>query len=125
MVALGNFAAFVVRAQRDFNYIPRVRPIGVMILRFGDRRHPRHKAKRLSEIGEDKFFVQLTINFLPRFCHATTLRGYRKRQLVERGVASDSAVLADTQRRSLTCTSCGKFRRQSCTHVTTSVKTTA
>ena len=67
-----------------------------MILRFGDRRHPRHKVKRLSEIRKDKFFVQRTINFLPRFCHATTLDATSELRLVERGVASDGAVLADT-----------------------------
>lgn len=95
MVALGNFATFVVRTQRDFNYIPRVRPIGVMILRFGDGRHPRHKTKRLGEIGEDELFIERTINFLPRFSHATTLDATSEIRLVERGVASDSAVLAD------------------------------
>ena len=73
MVALSNFAAFVMRAQKDFNYIPRVRPVGVMILRFGDRRDPRHKAKRLGEIGEYELFIERTINFLPRFCHSPTL----------------------------------------------------
>ena len=95
MVALSNFAAFVVRAQRNFNYIPRVRPIGMMILRFGDGRHTRHKTKRLGEIGEDELFIERTINFLPRFCHATTLDATSEIRLVERGVASDSAVLAD------------------------------
>ena len=67
-----------------------------MILRFGDRRHPRHKAKRLSEIYKDKLFIERTINFLPRFCHATTLDATSELRLVERGVASDGAVLADT-----------------------------
>ena len=95
MVALGNFAAFVMRAQKDFNYIPRVRPVGVMILRFGDRRDPRHKAKRLGEIGEYELFIERTINFLPRFSHATTLDATSEIRLVERGVASDGAVLAD------------------------------
>ena len=66
-----------------------------MILRFGDRRHPRHKAKRLGEIGEYKLFIERTINFLPRFSHATTLDATSEIRLVERGVASDSAVLAD------------------------------
>ena len=96
MVTLGDFAAFIVRAQRDFNYIPRVRPIGVMILRFGDCRHPRHKVKRLREIRKNELFVQRTINFLPRFCHATTLDATSELRLVERSVARDGAVLADT-----------------------------
>ena len=95
MVALGNFAAFVMRAQKDFNNIPRVRPIGVMILRFGHGRHPRNKAKRLGEICKRKLFIERTINFLPRFCHATTLDATSEIRLVERGVASDGAVLAD------------------------------
>ena len=97
MVALGNFAAFVMRAQKDFNYIPRVRPVGVMILRFGDRRDPRHKAKRLGEIGEFELFIERTINFLPRFSHATTLDATSEIRLVERGVTSDGAVLANTK----------------------------
>mgnify|MGYP000064506262 FL=1 len=97
MVALSNFAAFVMRAQKDFNNIPRVRPVGVMILRFGDRRDPRHKAKRLGEIGEYELFIERTINFLPRFSHATTLDATSEIRLVERGVASDGAVLANTK----------------------------
>ena len=67
-----------------------------MILRFSDRRHLRHKTKRLGEIRKDKFFVQHTINFLPRFCHATTLDATSELRLVERSVARDGAVLADT-----------------------------
>ena len=67
-----------------------------MILRFSDRRHLRHKAKRLSEIRKNELFIERAINFLPRFCHATTLDATSELRLVERGVASDSAVLADT-----------------------------
>ena len=95
MVTLGDFAAFIVRAQKYFDSVPRVRPIGVMILRFSDGRHPRHKVKRLGEICKDKLFIERTINFLPRFCHATTLDATSEIRLVERGVTSDSAVLAD------------------------------
>jgi hypothetical protein len=102
VIALGDLAAFVVRAQVDLNNVPRVRPIGVMILRLGDRRDPSHKTKRLGKIYEYKLFIERTIDFLPLLCHATTLGCCVRTRLVERGVASDSAVLASAKRRPLT-----------------------
>ncbi len=80
-----------------------------MILRFSDRRHPRHKIKCLAEIREHKLFIERTINFLPRLSHATTLDGHGEARLVEWGVAGDGTLLADAERWSLARTSRGKF----------------
>ena len=94
-----------------------------MILFLGYARNLGHKCKGFLEIGKLKPLAERTINFFPRFSHPPTLDGAKDGQLVEWGVARNSAVLAGIKRRPLACTSFGEFRRQCRAHMATSVKT--
>ena len=75
MIPRGDCATFVVTAQIDFNHIPRVRPIGVMILFLCQTSNLGHKTKGFYEIGKLKLAVQRIVLFNPTrgheqlFCH--------------------------------------------------------
>jgi|LakMenE18May11ns_1017448.scaffolds.fasta_scaffold8550855_1 hypothetical protein len=75
MITRCDDATFVVTAEPYLNDVPRVRPIGVMILFLGNARNLGHKCKGFLEIGKLKPLVERTIDFQPRFSHPPTLDG--------------------------------------------------
>ena len=69
MIASGHRPALVMATQVDFNDVPRVRPIGVVILLFGYCPDFGHELKCVSKIGKFKFAIQRIIFFDPTQGH--------------------------------------------------------
>ena len=81
-----------------------------MILLFGNRRNFGHERKCLGEVAKLELFMQSAIDHLPFAVHATTLDCRAEIELVQRGVAGNSAMLARRKRWSFTGATGCKFR---------------
>ena len=96
MISVGHCSAFVVAAEVDLDNVPRVGPVRVMVLFLCQTGNFGHERKSFCEVGKLKLFIKRSINFLPRFSHPLRIDGAKDERLFEWGVASDSAVHADT-----------------------------
>lgn len=73
VVARGHCATFVVRAQRDRHHVPRVTPIGMMVVRFGERGNLGHEGERLGKVSELKLPAERVVAFFPSRMHRVPL----------------------------------------------------
>ena len=69
MISVGHCSALVVAAEVNFDDVPRVRPIGMMVLFLGQLGNLRHESKGFGEIDEFKFSVQRIVLLYPTRGH--------------------------------------------------------
>ena len=69
MISVGHCSALVVAAEVDLDNVPRVGPVGVMVLFFGQTGNFGHERKSFCEVGELKSSVQRIVLLYPTRGH--------------------------------------------------------
>ena len=69
MISFGYCSALVVAAEVDLDNVPRVGPIGVMVLFLGQTGNFGHERKGFCEVGELKSSVQRIVLLYPTRGH--------------------------------------------------------
>jgi hypothetical protein len=69
MISVGHCSALVVAAEINFDDVPRVSPIGMMVLFLGQSSNFGHEHKGFCEVGELKSSVQRIVLLYPTRGH--------------------------------------------------------
>ena len=69
MIPVGHCSALVVAAEVDLDHVPRVGPIGVMVLFLGQLGNFGHEREGFCEIGELKLSVERIVLLNPTRGH--------------------------------------------------------
>jgi len=79
MISVGHCSALVVAAEVYLDHVPRVGPIGVMVLLLGQKGNFGHERKGFCEVGELKSSVQRIVLLYPTRGHVRLFCNFRIR----------------------------------------------